>query len=647
MLSGESALVERKVSAPAVVFIAGSGRSGSTLLERTLGAIPGYVNIGEAIDIPRGVVADDELCGCGLPFSACPFWSEVSGHLDEFGAELSAGWLAETHRLQATVARQRHLPRLLAPTRDGAFEADIRAYADRYLALYRAVSEISGDDVLVDASKWPSLALALWRGGVDVRVVHLVRDARGVAYSLDKTVARPQSENGKTMYHNRPASGAARWLATQTEMDAVAARGVPVARMMYADFVADPAQAVRAALEALQLPVPPGGLDHIDGRVVSLGPSHGVSGNPSRFRHGAVTLRDDDEWRRSMTRGARIVASVVSGPQLVRYSLARRGPEVLPASSTKDDGPAPGSWPLVTVVLPTHGRPELVRESIESVVAQAYPGDIECLVVHDREAADLGQQELGRPGRDVQVLVNTRTPGLAGARNTGVELAKGAFIASLDDDDTWHTDKVEAQVRRFLCDPDILMLGAGIRLLLAHGATAEWPGRADRIPHDLLLRNRVKELHSSTLMMRRDVFAKAGLYDEELPNGYGEDWDFVLRVARVGTVGVVREPLADIRKNGGSYYIAKAERTVVALQVFLDKHPEIAADRRGHARILGQLAYQRAALGERREAVAVAVKAITRWPVSPHPWVALMQAGSGVDPARIQKLARRLGRGMA
>jgi glycosyltransferase involved in cell wall biosynthesis len=54
------------------------------------------------------------------------------------------------------------------------------------------------------------------------------------------------------------------------------------------------------------------------------------------------------------------------------------------------DAPAPeaGGWPLVSVIMPTRGRPELVRESIAAVVGQTYPGDIECLVVHDQEPPD-------------------------------------------------------------------------------------------------------------------------------------------------------------------------------------------------------------------------------------------------------------------
>ena len=116
------------------------------------------------------------------------------------------------------------------------------------------MSDVSGCRYVVDASKWPALALALHRGGIDVRVVHLVRDVRGVAHSLGGRTERPHATgSAELMYSNPPASAAARWLATQTEADSLRLARVPVARLRYADFVADPAGQVSAALSRSRL----------------------------------------------------------------------------------------------------------------------------------------------------------------------------------------------------------------------------------------------------------------------------------------------------------------------------------------------------------------------------------------------------------
>lgn len=633
-----------KAPPPVVIYIAGSGRSGSTLLERTLGAVPGLCNVGELIDLPRKVLPQGERCGCGLPFDTCPMWSAVGKRAFD---DWDPAWAARVHDLQVRVARQRHLPRLLRAPRGTNFDAAAEAYGDEYRELYRAIGAENGADYVVDASKWPAQALALHRADLDVRVIHLVRDVRGVTHSLSKRdVSRPQAAHTDVMYRNPPALGAARWVATQTEVDLLRWAGVPVSTMHYADFVDRPRLAVRAALDALGVPVPAGGLDHIQGRSVTLEPTHGLAGNPSRFRHGVTLLRADDEWREQMRARDRRAAVVIGLPQVLRTRRSRRDLPVRPSSNIRPEDVMSG-MPPVSVVLPTHGRPEFVREAVQSVVAQDYPGDVQCVVVHDREDPDPTLEALGRAEHSVQVVHNTHSPGLAGARNTGLEVATGDFIATLDDDDSWHPQKLRRQIERFQDDPDLLMLGSGIRLLLTEDRVAVWPGRADRIDHDLLLRNRVKELHSSTLIMRRDVFAKAGTYDEELPGGYAEDYDWVLRVARVGKVGVVREPLADIRKIGQSYYQGRSERTAIALQAFMAKHPEIGRSRRGRARMLGQLAFAESSTGKKRSAMGHAVRAWSSWPLSPHPYVALAHLATGVDPQHMARLARRLGRGMA
>jgi glycosyltransferase involved in cell wall biosynthesis len=304
-------------------------------------------------------------------------------------------------------------------------------------------------------------------------------------------------------------------------------------------------------------------------------------------------------------------------------------------------------WPLVSVILPTRGRPDLVRAALSSVVGQDYPGPIECIVVHDQEPPEPALGGLAAAGRRVLVVANDRTPGLPGSRNTGIGLANGDFIASCDDDDVWHPAKLQAQIGRLLDQPDLLVVGSGMRLMLPDGKIITWPARAERISYRLLLRNRVKELHSSTLVMRRDAFAKAGLYDEVIPNGYAEDYDWILRAARVGRIGAVLTPLADIRKDSGSWWPGNAVITAAGLEYMLAKHREIRASPRGHARLLGQLAFARSLAGERGPALRCAATAVARWPASPHAYLALAHIATGVDRRHVLRAARLVGRGLA
>jgi Glycosyl transferase family 2/Sulfotransferase family len=633
---------------PTVVFIAGSGRSGSTLLERALGAIPGFVNVGELIDLFRRDAPRQERCGCGQPVASCTLWAGVGKRAFD---DWDSGRLAEVQRLRGRVARQRHLPRLLAmPLASRGFRADVAAYGASYLNLYQSIAAEADVTCIVDASKWPVQALALSRAGIDIRVVHLVRDVRGVAYSLSKRgVARPHALNEKdVMWSKRPPTAAARWATYQGQVELLPLCGVPVARVRYEDFVRQPRRAVEDALAQLGLPCSPSQLEHLGDGQVTLGPSHGIAGNPSRFRYGEITLHADEEWRDRMSRTDRILVTAIGMPLLARYGWRPRRRDAAGSKPASPARPAAErAWPPVSVIMPTRGRPELVRESIAAVVGQTYPGDIECIVVHDQEPPDKSLSSLGTARHRVRVVTNAHTPGLAGARNTGLDLVHGDFVATCDDDDVWHPDKLQVQVARLLDEPDLRIIGSGMRLLLPGNKILDWDGRAERISYELLLRNRVKELHSSTLVIRRDALDKVGRYDEELPNGYAEDYDWVLRVARTGPVGMVTQPLADIRKNSTSWYQGSAQTTARGLEYMLAKHPDIAASPRGHARMLGQIAFARSLMGERGPAVRYAVKGLSRWPVSPHPYIALVHTATGVHPRHLLRAARLLRRDMA
>jgi glycosyltransferase involved in cell wall biosynthesis len=306
----------------------------------------------------------------------------------------------------------------------------------------------------------------------------------------------------------------------------------------------------------------------------------------------------------------------------------------------------PGRWPLVCVVLPTRGRPELLRNALAGVLEQTYPGPLDCVVVHDQEEPEQALEALSRPGRRVRVVANTGATGLAGARNCGLTHTSGDFIASCDDDDRWHPTKLARQMQWLEDHPDLLVVGAGIRLLMPAGPV-DWPGRSATVTHADLLLSRYKELHSSTLLIRREAFDKAGGYDENLPFSYGEDYEWLLRVSRVGGVGVVTEPLADIKKDGKSWFRERQTVVAEALQYLLEHHPEFRESRRGESRLLGQIAFAYATLGQRRLALTWAGRALRRTPLAPHALLAVVTAVTGLDSRHVLTAARSRGRGVS
>ena len=305
------------------------------------------------------------------------------------------------------------------------------------------------------------------------------------------------------------------------------------------------------------------------------------------------------------------------------------------------------SAPAVTVVVPTRGRRELVRQTVVAIVAQRYDGDIHCIVVHDQEEPDTSLEELARDGRTVTTTVNKGRPGLAAARNAGLELVRTDIIASCDDDDTWLPDKVRLQVERLSAHPEMLVVGGGINLLMPEDRVVEWLGPCDLVTQSDLFRSRRKELHSSTLLMRRKAFDLAGGYDENLPQSYAEDYEWLLRVSRYGSIGVVRSPLANIKKDGQSWFRERAEVVAEALEYLLRTHPEIKASRPGHARILGQIAFAKASLGQRRDALRWVGRSIYRYPVAPQAGLALFLLVFRADTRMLLRSARSVGRGLS
>jgi len=305
------------------------------------------------------------------------------------------------------------------------------------------------------------------------------------------------------------------------------------------------------------------------------------------------------------------------------------------------------SWPLVSVVVPTRGRPEELRRALRGIVQQTYAGPIECVVVHDQEPPDLTLAELGCPSRRILVTSNDRTAGLAGARNAGRAHTSGDYIASCDDDDRWHPRKLELQMKWLRAHENVFVVGTGIRLLMPGDHVVDWPGQAALVSQAALLRSRMKELHSSTLLIRRATFDRVGGYDEALPFSYAEDYEWLLRAVRLGPLGVVTQPLADVSKDGRSWFVERQPVVADGLTYLLRTHPELARSRRGAARLCGQIAFAHIAMGDRKTAMTWAVRSLRRWPLTPHALLTLLNVATGMDPALSLKAARAMGRGIS
>lgn len=310
----------------------------------------------------------------------------------------------------------------------------------------------------------------------------------------------------------------------------------------------------------------------------------------------------------------------------------------LPAAETA--GTADTALPSVTVVIPTRDRPALLRTAVAAVLDQDYPGEVRVVVVHDGTEPD---RELERD--TVRVTANTRSPGLAGARNTGIALADTDLVAFCDDDDRWLPDKLSAQVAVLRADPEARFVCCGIQV--RYGDTLverTLPQREVRFTD--LLRSRLTELHPSTFLIRRSLLDEIGLVDEALPGSYAEDYELLLRAARVAPVRSLPTVHVEVLWHQKSYFTGRWATVSAALQRLLDSYPEFAGEKGGAARVTGQIAFAEAALGHRREALRWAARTARLKPTEPRTLLALAVASRAVTGERVVRELNARGRGI-
>ncbi len=301
--------------------------------------------------------------------------------------------------------------------------------------------------------------------------------------------------------------------------------------------------------------------------------------------------------------------------------------------------------PAVTAVVPTHNRPELMRLAVQSIIDQTYAGTIDIVVVFDACELKLPDVETG-PHRTLTGVVNERARGLAGARNTGILQSKHAFVAFLDDDDTWLPRKLDAQMAVFDENPEVGLVGTA--MLVDDGRTThERPVPLTTVTHADLVRDRIAGLHSSSFVFRRDVLVDSvGLIDENLPGSYGEDYDVLLTTSQCSVIRLVNEPLVSVRWSGDSFFYGKWSQYAAGLTYLVDKHPELRADPAAASRIGSQVGFALAAAGRRREARTWLRPALRTQPLNLRAWLGVLVSFRLMSPRFIARVANRFGKGI-
>ncbi|MBI3309048.1 MAG: sulfotransferase [Candidatus Melainabacteria bacterium] len=299
-----------------VLNIVGWGRSGSTVLGNVLGEIDGFFFGGEIRNVWNRVLIENRQCGCTKPIKECDFWSKVFD--DAFGGFEVVDPKAMQVLLKS-YTRTRHLPLLFLPNSKKYFKNKLNEYLANLEKLFQSISDISGSRVIIDSSKSASYSLMLSLiDNIDLHVIHLIRDSRGVAYSRLKTKFHQEDKQVIEMKKMSSFNNSIMWdvrnFATELLWHKFPERYI---RIKYEDFASMPEEVLKTILEAVgeeskHLPF-------VSKNTVKLNANHAVWGNPSRFQTGLVELKLDEEWKRKMHMRDKIIATMLTWPLLLKY----------------------------------------------------------------------------------------------------------------------------------------------------------------------------------------------------------------------------------------------------------------------------------------------------------------------------------------
>jgi len=226
----------------------------------------------------------------------------------------------------------------------------------------------------------------------------------------------------------------------------------------------------------------------------------------------------------------------------------------------------------VSVIIPTYNRAHLVGRAIQSVINQTFR-DFELIVVDD--ASFDSTEEVVKSFNDVRIryLKHESNRGAAAARNTGIMLSKGEYIAFQDSDDEWLPEKLEKQVKVF--ETESLEVGVVYTgyYRLQDNRRIYFPNANVTKKEGDISKSLLKGYFITTqaVLVRRECFEKAGLFDENLPRL--QDWELFIRISKYYHFKCIDEPLVVVYHQPVS--ISTNQNALIkAIKLISQKHSE-------------------------------------------------------------------------
>ena len=270
--------------------------------------------------------------------------------------------------------------------------------------------------------------------------------------------------------------------------------------------------------------------------------------------------------------------------------------------------------PIVSVIIPTYNRAHLIGRAIKSVLNQTYQ-DFEIIVVDDGSTDNTGEIIRGFKDKRVKYIKKYKeNKGSSVARNIGIKVARGKYIALLDSDDEWLPEKLDKQIKVLQSEsPEVGVVYSNLLYIDENGKNMSKfrnPKKEGYIYEDLLGKNYVGT--DSTLLIRKECFNRVGLFDDLLNTQ--QDWDMWIRIAKYYRFALIKVPLVKYRLHSNQIS-RNLELKIITANRILVKYKDELKKRRGvHSKHYFYLGNRFCHMGKTKEGQRYLLKAISLYP---------------------------------
>ncbi len=298
-----------------LVLLIGSGRSGSTLIDLIVNMHPNVFGLGEISNWNTKVF--EEYCACGDIVKSCPFWSEVI---------TKVGWREKDfkeykeYKYEFDAPKKGYVFKIKNNTQRPGFEN----FISKSNEIFSAISEVSDNRILFDSSKSPQRAFNLSKSSLlDVKIVHLMRDPRGVVWSYKKSFKKDlKSGLQRDMKGTSLLKSLYSWLAINSRaFSTVKSANVPTLSVKYENFCANPDDEINRILEFVLGEKPKTGIDLSKSMTTE---SHVIAGNRLRMKKDIV-IEPDFAWKSNLNFFQKTFIYSLTLPLLKKFSSSSSG----------------------------------------------------------------------------------------------------------------------------------------------------------------------------------------------------------------------------------------------------------------------------------------------------------------------------------